>query len=153
VHPKELNRGELIAVVGSTVLVVSLFLHWYDLGNMHATLGSCRGPHTACTAWQALKIGRFLFIAAAAAPVILAYIILRGHGLSWPRGELTAVTSVAVIIMVIFLGVLDKPGTPRGEITVSYGWWLALAGGILILIGAVWRTSESTAARKPPGVL
>jgi hypothetical protein len=147
-----LGRSEALGMLGGLLLAVGVFLPWYATSatNRNADIDGARGTFSA---WDVHPILRWLLLAAAVAPFILAYIIVRQRELSWPRGELTAVTSVAVIIMVIFLGVLDKPGTPRGEITVSYGWWLALAGGILILIGAVWRTSESTAARKPPGVL
>lgn len=152
-HFKELDRGELIAVLGGIVLGFSLFVHWYDLGNLHTTLGPCKGPHTTCTGWQGLPIVRYLLLAAAVAPLILAWIILRGHALSWPRGEVTAITALVALVMIVFVGILDKPGEPRGEISLSLGWWMALGGGVLILIGSIWRTSKSGAARKPPGVL
>lgn len=152
-HFGELDRGELIAVLGGALLVVSLFLHWYHLGNLHTTLGPCRGPDTACTAWQALPVVRFLLLAAAMAPAILAYIILRGHALSWPRGEMTAVIALAVLALTVFFGPLDRPGNPRSEVGLMYGWWLALGAGLLILIGSIWRTQESATRRKPPGVL
>jgi hypothetical protein len=152
-HVKELDRGELVAVIGGVLLVISLFLRWYSLGNSHATLGPCRGPHSGCTAWQGLPVLRFLLLAAAAAPLILAYIILRGHALSWPRGELTAVIALVVLALTLFVGLLDKPGNPRGEISLSYGWWLALVAGLLIVAGSIWRSRESATQRKPPGVL
>ena len=67
---------------------------------------------------------KFLLLAAAVAPAILAYIIVRGHALSWPRGELTAVTALVALIVTLFVGLLDKPGTPPGEIAIT-GWWVA----------------------------
>ena len=151
---KQIDRGELIAVVGGILLAISVFLAWYSLGNSNARLGACSGPHTTCTAWQGLGIVvRILLLIAAAAPLILVYIIIRGHALSWPRGELTAVTALAVLTLTLFLGVIDKPGTPPGEISLDYGWFVALAGGLLILLGSVARSRESSARRKPPGVL
>ena len=153
-HFKELDRGELVAVIGGALLAVSLFLRWYDLGNVHTTLGPCRGPNTGCTAWQGLPVLRFLLLAAAVAPLILAYIIIRGHALSWPRGELTAVISLVVLTLTLFVGVLDKPGNPRSEIGLSYGWWVGMGAGVLVLIGSIWRRNkESATQRKPPGVL
>jgi hypothetical protein len=150
---KQLDRGELIAAVGGILLGISLFLKWYSLGNVHAMLNGCRGPNTSCSGWHALSIVRILLLIAAAAPAILAYIIIRGHALSWPRGELTAVTALAALTFTVFRGLIDKPGSPPGEISVSYGWWVALAGGLLILVGSIWRSRESSARRKPPGVL
>lgn len=150
---KQLDRGEALAVVGGILLGISVFLAWYTLGNKYATLNSCHGPHSTCTAWSSLLILRYLLLATAVAPAILAWIIIRGHALSWPRGELTAVTSIAALTMIVFRGLIDQPGTPSGEIGVAYGWFVALVGGVLILLGSVTRARESGARRKPPGVL
>jgi hypothetical protein len=150
---RQLDRGELIAVAGGVLLALSLFLQWYKLGNRFSVLNGCKGPNSSCTGWASLSILRFLLLLAAAAPLILAYIIVRGHALSWPRGELTAVTALTALTFVLFRGVIDKPGSPPGEISIGYGWWVALVGGLLILTGSIWRSRESSARRKPPGVL
>lgn len=149
----QLDRGDVIAVAGGALLAISVFLAWFTLGNSHASLNSCRGPHSSCTAWQAMTILRYLLLAAAAAPIILAWIIIRGHALSWPRGEVTAVVAIAALTFTIFRGLIDRPGQPSGEIGVDYGWFVALLGGLLILVGSIWRSRESGARRKPPGVL
>jgi hypothetical protein len=148
-----LDRGEIIAVVGGALLAISIFLAWYSLGNKFAHINSCHGPNTSCSAWNALSMLRYLLLAAALAPAILAWIIVRGHALAWPRGELTAITALAALTFIIFRGVIDKPGSPSGEISVDYGWLVALVGGLLILAGSIWRSRESAARKKPPGVL
>lgn len=150
---KSLDRGELLAVIGGALLGISLFLSWYSLGNSNAVLAGCHGPNSTCTGWAALSVGRFLFLIAAVAPLILAYIIVRGHALSWPRGELTAVVAIIALILTLFLGVIDHPGTPPDEISVTTGWFVALIGCLLILVGSVWRSQQSVGRRKPPGVL
>jgi hypothetical protein len=149
---RQLDRGELVAVLGGAILGVSVFLDWYKLGNKFAALGSCRGPNTTCTAWKSMMVIRFLLLVAALAPAVLAWIILRGHALSWPRGEMTAIIAIAALTFTLFRGLIDKPGTPPGEISIAVGWWVGLVGGLLILIGSVWRTQESAATRKPPGL-
>jgi hypothetical protein len=150
---RTLNRGEIIAACGGILLGISIFLSWYSLGNGFAHLNGCRGPSTSCSGWDGLSAFRYLFLLAAAAPAILAWVIARGHALSWPRGELTAVVAVVAIIMILFRGVIDKPGSPPQEIGVDFGWWVALIGGALILAGSVWRSQEQAPRRKPPGVL
>jgi hypothetical protein len=149
---RQLDRGELIAVLGGAILGLSVFLAWYTLGDKYTVLGNCRGPDSSCTAWNSLLILRFLLLIAAVAPAVLAWIILRGHALSWPRGEMTAIIAIAALTFTVFRGLVDKPGTPPGEIGITFGWWIGLAGGVLILIGSVARTKESMTTRKPPGL-
>jgi len=146
---RQLDRGELIAVLGGAILGLSVFLAWYTLGDRNTVLGNCRGPGSSCTAWNSLLILRFLLLVAAIAPAVLAWIILRGHALSWPRGEMTAIIAIAAVTFTVFRGVIDKPG----EISISFGWWIGLLGGMLILVGSVWRTKESMRTHKPPGLL
>ncbi|MFL5822098.1 MAG: hypothetical protein ACJ764_01500 [Solirubrobacteraceae bacterium] len=150
---KALSTGEILATVGGALLAISVFLAWYSLGNANAELHSCHGPNTTCTGWESLAFFRYLILLAAIAPIILAWIVVRGHALAWPRGELTAVVAVVALVMVLFRGVIAKPGIPPEEISVAYGWFIGLAGSLLILAGAVWRAQESAPRRKPPGVL
>lgn len=150
---KQLDRGEIIATVGGVLLAISIFLAWFTLGNQFTHLNACKGPNSSCTAWQAMTFLRYLLLAAAVAPAILSWIILRGHALSWPRGELTAVIAIAALTFIIFRGLIDKPGAPSGQIGTDFGWFVALIGGLLILAGSIWRSRESGARRKPPGVL
>ncbi len=150
---RALNRGELLAIVGAVLIGISVFLPWYSLGNHFTQLNGCVGPNASCTGWHSLLVIRYLLLAAAAAPLILAWIIIRGHALSWPRGELTAVVGVAALVLVLFRGVVDKPGAPADQIGLSTGWFVALAGTLLLIAGAAWRYQENAPRRNPPGVL
>jgi hypothetical protein len=149
---RQLDRGELVAVLGGAILGVSLFLAWFTLGDKYTVLGSCRGPSTSCSAWKSMMVIRYLLLVTAVAPLVLAWIIIRGHALSWPRGEMTAIIAIAALTFTVFRGVIDRPGTPSGQIAIDYGWWIGLAGGVLILVGSVFRAKESGAVRKPPGL-
>lgn len=150
---RALNRGELIAILGGILLGISLLLAWYSLGNAYTQLNACHGPNTTCTGWQSLSILRYILLAGAAAPLILAWVIIRGHALTWPRGELTAVVGVVTFVFTLFRGVIDRPGSPNDQISINFGWGVALAGTLLLIAGAVWRSQESAPRRKPPGVL
>jgi hypothetical protein len=151
---ERLDRGEALAVIGGLILAISMFLTWYTLSNQYASLRGCKGPDGSCSGLASLGVLSALILIAAIAPVVLAYIVVRGHALSWPRGELTAVCAIVALALTLFLGFIDKPGSPSGEIHIGYGWFLAMLGGLLILIGALVRSQESGGRRrKPPGVL
>jgi hypothetical protein len=149
----KLERGEIVAMVGGAILAISLFLTWYKTGNANSTIGDIKGADKNATAWEVLTIMRYLLLAGAAAPTILSWIIVRGHKLSWPRGELTAVVGITALTLVFVRGIILRPGDPSGQISLSYGWFVALLGAALILAGAAWRTTEVPKARKAPGTI
>ncbi len=151
-HFGKLRRGELIAVIGGALLGIGVFLTWYKTGNGNSVLNGVRGGDRRFSAWDSLQITRYLLVAGAAAPFILAYIVLRDHALSWPRGELTAVVAILAITLVVVRGVIIRPGTPPSEISLEIGWFVALAGAIVMFFGAVSRSSQQGGPRKPPGV-
>src|SRR4051812_9766294 len=148
----ELQRSEWIAVAGGLIMALGLFLTWYHLKNGNVSIGDTTGP-ADLSGWQVHTILRWLLLAAAVAPFILTYIILRGHALSWPRGELTAVVGITAAVLILYQGVISKPGTPSGEISLKYGWFLALIGAGLMFFGSAVRASEFERPRKPPGTI
>ena len=149
---KGLTWHELVAIGGGVLLAIGLFLPWYGTDSKLATIGDVRGPGDF-SGWDIHTIQRWLLLGAALAPLILAWIIIRGHALSWARGEMTAVTSIAAFGLIAYSGLIDKPGEPKGLISLKYGWVVALIGVIAMLVGSALRASEVERARKPPGVL
>jgi hypothetical protein len=152
VKPQNLQRGEWIAMAGAALLAVAVFLAWYHLDGPNAKLESY-GPGDSPSAWQVHPIMRWLLLAASAAPFILAWIVIREHQLSWPRGEVTMVVAITAIGLIFYTGVISRPGDPSGDIKLRIGWYLALLGGILMLAGSVIRQGETERGRKPPGTL
>ena len=106
-----LGRGELLAVLGGLLLALGVFLPWYGTNpdNRNANLDGARGTFSR---WEAHPILRWLLLAAALAPLILAWIIVRDHQLSWPRGEMTAVVGMIALVLVLYVGLVDRPGRP-----------------------------------------
>ena len=151
----KLTWHELVAMAGGAVLVISIFLPWYHGKNGRATVGDEKVPSGGAdySGFDVHTLSRWLLIAAAVAPFILAYIVIRGHKLSWARGEMTAVTSIAAFGLIAYAGIVDKPGEPKGLISLKWGWLLAMLGVIAMLVGSALRASEVERQRKPPGVL
>lgn len=147
-----LGRAELIAAVGGVLLAAGVFLPWYrtDADNPNAMIDGATG---SVSAWEAHPVLRWLLLAAATAPFILAWIVIREHELSWPRGELTAVVGIAAFGLVAYTGLLDRPGTPSGAISLAVGFLLSFVGSVLMIAGGALAAGQTERARKPPGVL
>jgi hypothetical protein len=146
----QLQRGELVAMLGGLLLGVSVFISktYSTSGN-----GNIDGKTGDLSIWQAHPLMRFVLLLAALAPFILAWIIVREHELSWPRGQATSIVAIAAIGFLFYTGIVDRPGEPSSEISLGISWITAFAGALLMLVGSFIRSEESAAVRKPPGVL
>jgi glucan phosphoethanolaminetransferase (alkaline phosphatase superfamily) len=134
---------------GGLLLIIGLFLTWY-----HAdTLAKVNGTNGDLSGWDVHPILRWLLILGGLAPFILAWIIARDHALSWPRGEMTAVVSVAAFGLIAYNAFVSKPGDPSSLVHLRFGVFVALLGTILMFSGSALRSSDVERARKPPGTI
>jgi hypothetical protein len=149
---RRISRSEILAAIGGALLAVSVFLNWYSANpsNPNANISGMKGM---VSAWDAHHILRYVFLAAALAPIVLLWVIVRDHELSWPRGEMTAVIGIVAFVGVFYLGIIDRTGEPPSEISLSLGWYIALLGTLMISVGGSYRASTTERPRKPPGVL
>lgn len=163
-----LNTGRvLVGAIASILLIVAiLFLPWYSLdSNPQRVAGPAFNPDAficgdgefSCTGFETFPILRWLLLAAALAPLILGYIIVRGHKLSYPPGEMTMIAGFAATVLILYNGLIDKPGSGPAEIGVSldYGYYVALLSAIAIAIVGFTRSLESAPrkTRKAPGTV
>jgi hypothetical protein len=81
VDVRRITLSEILAAVGGVLLAASVFVKWYEARpeNPNANVNGLTG---VVTAWDAHTILRYLFLAAALAPIILLYIVVRDHELS-----------------------------------------------------------------------
>jgi hypothetical protein len=159
IDTSKLDRSEIIGMIAAAVLVFSLFLEWYSLSTDPSVVQrggdpgnwACGVGDSSCSAWETFPILRWLLLAAAAAPFILAWIVMRGHALSWPRGELTAIVGLTAFVLIAYNGIVDKPQDGL-EISLAIGYWLGLLASIGIFVSGGFRAVESGggAQRKPP---
>ena len=156
-----LQRGEYIGFVGSGVLLASLFMPWFstNAANPNSKIdgfrspGQTSGPAGEFTAWDTFGTLDWLLVAACTAPFILAWIIVRGHTLTWRPGEITMIVGITAFVLILCNGViLGKPGEGV-EVSFSYGYLVGMLGAMGITAGGVIRQAEGARAGKPPGTL
>ena len=155
----KLDRTEIVGMIAAAILVISVFLEWYTLSTDPSVVQrgndpsnwACGVGNTSCSGWNTFPVVSILLIGAALAPFILSWIVIRGHALSWPRGEMTAVVGLIAFVLVAFNGIIDTPQDGL-EISLSFGYWLALIASFAIFLSGGFRAVESGggAQRKPP---
>ena len=159
-----LDRGRTIAgALASAALVLSLFfLEWYGLSTgpqrEEQQAWVCGEGDYSCTGWETLTIIRFLLILVALSPAILGYILLRGHKLSYPPGEMTMIAGFAGSVLIAYNGLFFKPQPVDGidfGVSLAPGYWIALVASIAIGVVGFLRSQESGGRqqRKAPGTV
>ncbi len=117
----------------------------------------CGDGQFSCTGFETFPILSWLLLAAALAPWILAYIVVRGHKLSWPPGELTMTVGFTAFILIAYNGIVDPPGIGEPGDRHHQGNWL-LRGPVLGAgnrrrgIGRAMEVAKD-APRKAPGTV
>jgi hypothetical protein len=149
---ERLRVNEVVAMAGGLLLASCLFANWYSVVSPLARLAGSTGVGTH-SGWESHSILRWVLLVMAIAPFVLAYVVARDHELPWARGELTAVLSIFAVGLLLYIGVVDRPGEPPGQIELAWGWYVALLGAILMLAGAALRAGETERRRKPPGTI
>ena len=159
-----LNRNRfVVGAVASALLIISLlFLPWYSLTDVpeRAEQGAwlCGEGEFSCTGFDTFPIIRWLLLGAALAPAILAWILIRGHRLSWAPGEMTMVAGFAAMVLIAYNGLIDLPAPEEGlefGTSLDYGYWIALVSAGVIAATGFTRSLESgeRKTRKAPGTV
>jgi hypothetical protein len=166
-----LNPGRtLLGAASSALLLISLiFLPWYALSgppenvarDIHSSSYQpdafiCGVGDFHCTGFETFPIVRWLLILAAIAPLILGWIVIRSNRLSYPPGEITMTAGLAAMVLILYNGFVDKPGTGIAETGVSlqYGYYLAALAAIGIALTGFFRSqADQRKTRKAPGTV
>jgi hypothetical protein len=169
-----IKRSELLGFVGVAILAFALFLlPWFSTScasqaaadasvgaggcnpNSKLELASGTLAYGTYTGWEVYKIVRWLLLAACIAPFLLAYIIARGHELSWRPGEVTMIVGIIAFALILLDGIIvGRPGGSAKhvvDINLEFGYAVGLLGAFLISFGGFRRQAENVKA-KPPGI-
>jgi hypothetical protein len=154
-----LGRGDIIAALGGLLLLASMFIKWFGVSKGKPE-NLCGAGKTSCTGYDTFHFFTVLIIpgmdllltAAAIAPWILVWIVVRRHQLSWPPGEVTMTVGAIAATLILYNGVVDRVGDTRQFVSLGPGWYIALIGALMIVAGgAISQISRGGVSRKPPG--
>jgi hypothetical protein len=149
-----LSPGEYVGMGAALVLFLSLFLPWFTTSssNPFSRLGSASGGDSA-NAWQVFSKLDWLLALACTAPFILAWIVARGHKLTWKPGEVTMIVGMIALVLILCNGIiLGRPGDTV-DIGLGVGYFVALLASAGLLTAGYLRQAYYTDVRKPPGVI
>jgi hypothetical protein len=134
---RRLGAGEWIAGLGGVALLASVFAPWYGLG-LCATLDSNLGSAEPCptaSGWEALAVTDVLLALVAAAGVLLAVVTATQRAPAVPIALGAVVVLIGLVgVLLVLLRVAAVPDEFAGR---EWGLWLALAGALGILAGAL----------------
>jgi peptidoglycan/LPS O-acetylase OafA/YrhL len=115
---RRIEAGPVLVAVGALVLLVSVFLDWYQ-------------PNV--TAWEAFEVVDLLLVALAVAALVAAVGAIRPEATIIERHWLPAI--VAVIAIIVAAQILDPPPSVDGD--PDTGAWLALGAAVVMCIGTL----------------
>ncbi len=119
---RQLRLGELLALAGAVLVIVSLFERWYEapVGNLDA--------------WDTFGPGVVLLLAAVCAALAMVLSALTERSTALPVS--IAVWTVLLGLLAVIAAIVRVLERPQHATHVCIGAWLALAGAVLILAGA-----------------
>jgi hypothetical protein len=159
---RRLMWSEYLGFAGAAVLFLSLFLTWWSTSctsvhpmapagcNANSKLNGMVGDFTAFDTYSILA---YVLVLACIAPFVLAWIIARGHKLTWRPGEITMIVGMVAGALILMNGIiLGRPGSAI-DLSFGPGYWIGLLGAVGILVGGLIRQAVGGRTRKPPGVM
>jgi hypothetical protein len=137
-NPRWLRPGDALAAAGGALLLIALFLPWYDAP------GGAR-----VTGWRAFAVLDVLLALLAVLGIAIAVAVMVRRTPALPIA-LAGVGCVAgpLGVLLVLIRLLDAPGQLSG---VAVGAWLGLLGAVGVAAGA-WRSVADERNRGVPPV-
>lgn len=133
---RRIRAGELLALIGAALVIVSLFRPWYE------------SPAGSLDAWDTFGAAVALLIAAACAALALVVSTIGERSPALPVS--LAVWTVLLGFIAVIAAIVRVLERPDHATSLCAGAWLALAGAVAILAGA-WQSlrDERTSQYEP----
>ena len=126
--PRRIDAGDVLAALGALLVLIALFLDWFEGGD--------RGAN-GWEAFEALDL-----VLAGLALAVLAAAAAGAGLLHSPSPRLLAPLGLAIVAIVAVQLIQPPPVFLGAEPDLGEGAWLALAGGLLVLLGGLLRVAR-----------
>lgn len=163
-----LGLPELYAAVGAVVLVWSLWLPWFATSCDSTSPASPAGcnPNSLFDAKSGVdrSLGQFdaveafatlplLLIIAAVIPAVVAWMMARrGRRSKWRPGETVMIAGIYATVLVLLNGVvLGTPGQQSVDVSLQWGYFVGLAGALVIALAGFFRQARDVRRRETAG--
>jgi hypothetical protein len=140
--PSTVTRATWIALGGSLVLFISVFLSWYSASAKLGGVVNVSGSESGWSSGSAAKLVALLALIAIAALVVELFV---------PTVTLPVPSSMILIgagglsVLLVLIKFLDKPSDGGGIISVSlaYGIFIALIAAVVTTVGGYLKMQEA----------
>jgi hypothetical protein len=143
--PERIDARPLLAVVGGALLLVSLFVTWYDTPATPPATGSTEVGN----AWEVFEVLDLILAAIAIAAIYAAWEQFTGRRRFGEGGWLLPVSVLGLVI--VASQILDSPPGAGALADPTKGAWIALgAVGVLVIAGVLGTVRVSLAVELEP---
>lgn len=135
--------GLMVSALGAIVLIVAVFLPWYEVASAVRASAGVAGGHriAAVTAHRALHEVNIVLLALAALAILDALAPLASPAGPLPGGAGGSVVLLGAVAAAFVLYRMLAPPTLAGgvaQLSLGVGAWLALLGALAIALGGMW---------------
>jgi hypothetical protein len=139
---RRLRAGEWILGIGSVLLLLSLFLTWYEGKNVEVRSTEPLGDYSL-TGFEAFAAIDLILAACAllGLALVVACAMQRVSAVSIAGSSVMALVAIGVLVLVAFRAAripdFDVEGATFFDVSRGAGIWAALAGGVAMLAGSL----------------
>ena len=129
---RRIDARELLAALGGLLVLISLFLEWYEPGNDAVFRGN------GITGWEAFEALDLLLAAIALAVIATG---AQSLGTIGSLGGKALLPLGALLLILVVVQIASPPPVAWGA-DVGVGGWLALAGSLIVLAAGLLRAAR-----------
>jgi hypothetical protein len=135
VEPGRLSRGEWVAAIAGVVMIVALFLPWYEAGGRNLS------------AWESMAVDDVILAITAVLAIVAAFVVAfpRISSLSVAATSLAVLPAVVGLVLTVYR--LVSPAPPF-DVSLGVGAWLGLAATLAIAVGGWAGASDEGRVRR-----